>query len=367
MTSKPFLLVDCSIHNQDLYYATEFLAEDRFLYLKSGDKEIILIPQMELGRARKESRISDIRTTADYGVIEKLKRHGRERAYCLVVSELLRDEGITDVCVPHNFQIFLADELRSHGFKINPVPSPITKLRAIKTRNEIEYIKKAQMCCEAAMQSAVDAIRKAEIRDGVLEKSGQPLSSEGVKAVIEHTLIDCGCESHSTIVACGTDAADPHNTGTGALSADENIVIDIFPRLRMERYWADMTRTVARGSPSQALIEMYDAVLDAQSAGLGMVRAGISGSDIHNAVCDVFEDQGYLDLFIHSTGHGVGLDVHEDPHIGVGGGMLEAGNVITIEPGLYDHEIGGIRIEDLVVVTETGCRNLTTMEKRFVV
>ena len=367
MTSKSFLMVDCSIHNQDLYYATGFLAEDKFLYLKSGDKEIILIPAMELGRARKESRISDIRTTTDYGAIEKIKQHGRERAYCLVVSELLRDEGITRVSVPHNFPIFIADELRSQGFVIEPILSPITKLRTIKTRNEIGYIKKAQICCEAAMQSAVGAIRKAEIRDGVLEDSGHVLTSERIRAVIEHTLIDCGCESHSTIVACGTDAADPHNTGTGVLSADENIVIDIFPRLRMERYCADMTRTVARGSPSQALLEMYDAVLDAQTAGIGMVRAGISGSDVHNAVCDVFEDQGYLDLFIHSTGHGVGLDVHEEPYIGAGGGMLEAGNVITIEPGLYDHKIGGIRIEDMVLVTKNGCETLTTMEKRFVV
>lgn len=367
MTPNSFLLIDDSAHNQDLYYATHFLASDRFLYLKSGNKEILLVPQMELGRAQKESHISDVRTSADYGIIEKLERYGRERAYCTVVAELLRDEGITRVDVPRNFPVFLADGLRSHGFEITPIPGPITRLRTIKSGEEIEYIKKAQMCCEAAMKIAVGAIRKAEIMDGVLVDSSQVLTSEMIRSIIEHTMIDCGCESHSTIVACGKDAADPHNTGTGMLRADESIVIDICPRLRGERYCADMTRTVARASPSQALLEMYDAVLNAQLTAIGMVRAGMSGEDIHNAVCDAFKDRGYQELFIHSTGHGVGLDVHEEPSIATGGEVLEAGNVITIEPGLYDSDIGGVRLEDLVVVTGKGCENLTTMEKRFVV
>ena len=369
MTPTPYLLIDNSVHNQDMYYATRFLAPDQFSYLRSGDEEILMVPEMELGRAEKESRISDIRTTADYSVIEKLKRYGRDRAQSLVISELLHDEGVTEVSVPYNFPVFLADELRCGGFKITPVQSPIRKLRSVKTREEVEWIKKTQIYCEAAMQSAIDLIRRAGIGKGVLTDpdSDQLLTSERIRAVIERALLDCGCESQGTIVACGKGAADPHNAGRGALSADESIVIDIFPCLKMERYYADMTRTVARGSPSRALSEMYDAVLDAQTVALGVVRAGISGEDVHEVVCDVFEDAGYRELFIHSTGHGVGLDVHEAPHIGVGGEMLKAGNAITIEPGLYDPEIGGIRIEDLVVVTKSGCENLTTIGKGFVV
>ena len=372
MTSASFLLIDDSIHNSDMYYATRFLASDRFLYLKSQNKEILLISQMELGRARMESEISDIRTTTDYDIIGKLKRYGRGAAYNVVVFELLHDEGVTRVSVPHNFPVSIADALRSHGVEIIPVPSPIAKLRSVKSSGEIGQIKKAQACCENAMQTAIDAIRRAKVVDGVLfdsdsnSNSDQPLTSERVRAVIEHTLIDCGCESESTIVAGGMDASNPHNVGTGVLRVDESIVIDIFPRLSQERYYADMTRTVARGSPSQELIEMYDAVLDAQSVGLMTVRAGVSGGDVHDAVCDCFRDYGYLDMFPHSTGHGVGLDVHEDPSIGTGGEVLEAGNVITIEPGLYG-EMGGIRLEDLVVVTENGCSNLTTITKRFLV
>lgn len=369
MTPTPFLMIGNSVHNQDLYYATRFLAPDQFLYLGAGGEDILMVPEMELGRARKESRIRDIRTTSDYQVIEKLKQYGRDRAQSRVVSELLHDEGITEVRVPHNFPVFLADELRGDGFKITPIQSPIRKLRSVKTREEIEWIKKAQSCCEAAMQSAIDLIRRAEVRRGVLTDPGsdQPLTSEQVRTAIERTLIDCGCESDGAIVAGGKGAADPHNAGRGALKEDESIVIDIFPRLKRERYYADMTRTVARGTPSRALSEMYDAVLDAQTTALGAVRTGASGEEVHDVACGVFEDAGYRELFIHSTGHGVGLDVHEAPHIGIGGETLKAGNVITIEPGLYDPDIGGIRIEDLVVVTKSGCENLTTIGKGFLV
>ncbi|MEA1908333.1 MAG: M24 family metallopeptidase, partial [Euryarchaeota archaeon] len=278
MAQNPTLIIDDSVHNSDLYYVTRFLAQDRFLYLNSGEREILLISQMELGRARNESRIDDIRTTTDYGIIEKSKQYGRETAYNLVVAELLHDEGITRIEVPHNFPVFLADDLRSWGFEVAPTRGGIAELRTVKTRREIEEIKKAQECCEAAMKRAINAIRSAVVSDGVLvdpvhpvdsadsSDSGQALTSEWIRAVIEHTLIDGGCESCSTIVAGGKDGAEPHNMGAGTLNVDESIVIDIFPRLGKERYYADMTRTVARGNPPQALIEMHEAVFDAQSA-----------------------------------------------------------------------------------------------------
>ncbi|HIE31036.1 MAG TPA: aminopeptidase P family protein [Methanosarcinales archaeon] len=365
MTKHPFLIIDDSVHNQDLYYITRFLSYDRFLYLNSKSQEILLISQMEVGRARKESRIDDIRSTADYGITEKTKRYGRETGYNMVIAELLHDEELTSIEVPRSFPVFLADDLRMRGIMVVPVRSHVAELRMVKTEREIRHIKKAQECCEAAMRRAIDMIQRARIRGGALSGQGQVLTSERIRAVIEHTLIDCGCESHSTIVAGGTDGAEPHNTGTGILRADESIVIDIFPRLHKERYCADMTRTVARGNPPLALIEMYDAVLDAQSAAIQAVHAGISGEDVHNVVCDLFEDRGYRKLFPHSTGHGVGLDVHEAPSVATGGEVLKAGNVITIEPGLYDPAIGGIRLEDLVVVTESGHENLTAMEKKF--
>lgn len=242
----------------------------------------------------------------------------------------------------------------------------IQKSNSVKIEKEIAHINKAQICTETAMRQAINLIQRAEVVDGLLLDSGKVLTSERVRASIRSTLTNCGCALHDPIVSCGKDSAEPHNTGAGPLLADKSIVIDIFPKLQKEGYHADMSRTVVRGSPSKILVEMYEAVLDAQIIAINAVRSGVSGEDIHNIVCDLFDDRGYRKLFIHSTGHGVGLNIHEAPYISPGGEVLKAGNVITIEPGLYDPTIGGIRLEDLLVVTESGYKNLTKMKKQFI-
>jgi len=160
------------------------------------------------------------------------------------------------------------------------------------------------------------------------------------------------------------------------LLADEPIVMDMVPRSKKERYYSDMTRTVMRGTPSEELKEMYSAVLDAQVLAISKIKAGVTGSEIHSIVCDVLEERGYetargktgvfTEGFIHSTGHGVGLDVHEAPSLSENGKELKAGCVVTVEPGLYFKNIGGIRLEDVVVVMRNGCKNLTMFEKNLV-
>jgi Xaa-Pro aminopeptidase len=172
------------------------------------------------------------------------------------------------------------------------------------------------------------------------------------------------------IVAGGPAAADPHAHGDGALRWGEAIVMDIFPRSRSSRYFADITRTVVKGEPSGELRSMYQAVMDAQAAALDRVRAGANGADIHRAVLDVFQAAGYdgrpeRPSMPHGTGHGLGLDIHEAPRVGEIDVELLEDEVITIEPGLYHPDIGGVRVEDTVAVTRDGYRNLTTMSKRF--
>jgi len=161
------------------------------------------------------------------------------------------------------------------------------------------------------------------------------------------------------------------------LRAGLPIVLDIFPFDKVSRYWGDMTRTVVRGTPPPEVARMWDAVLEAQQAGLDAVKPGANGRDVHLACCETFKKhgfgsvtKGYRDIqsdarFIHGTGHGVGLEIHEFPRVGDIDVTLEVGDVVTVEPGLYDPRFGGIRIEDLVVVTESGCRNLTTLPKTF--
>jgi len=255
------------------------------------------------------------------------------------------------------------------------IKSPFIKSRAVKTEEEIEKIAASQNAAEKAMDAAIQMIQNARMEDsgsGRLVYEGDVLTGERVLAEISRVLLECGCADDETIVSCGPDSADPHGKTRGALYASHPIVIDIFPQSKKTRYFGDMTRTVIRGKVSEELIRMYDAVKGAQAAGVGAARPGVSCADVHNTVCDYLEAAGYDTYrsgfsvgFIHTTGHGVGLDIHEMPSVSDNSHILEPGNVITIEPGLYYPGIGGIRIEDTIVITKDGCRNLNTMPKIF--
>jgi Xaa-Pro aminopeptidase len=159
-------------------------------------------------------------------------------------------------------------------------------------------------------------------------------------------------------------------TGSGPLKSDEPIVIDLFPVEEKSGYYADMTRTVVKGEPSADLLAMFDALRQAKQLGTSQVKSGVSGADIHQAVVDFFKDQGYESNsrgFIHNLGHGVGLQVHELPTVGPAGKPLVSGNVITIEPGLYYPGIGGVRLEDIGVVTKSGFENFTVFPEELIV
>ncbi|WP_440946222.1 M24 family metallopeptidase [Methanosarcina sp. T3] len=368
-------LMTGNIHSADIYYATRFLASDEFVYLQTeSGKEVLFISEMERGRAEIESRVSNIKTTQDFGYREKIKeKKDVSIAYAACISELLLEEKVKKIAVAYDFPVFYSNYLTEAGFTIVPVKSPFRKMRSLKGPEELEAIKHAQMAGEKAMEAAIALIAGAEERDGILYFEGQILTGAKVNSVIDHTLLDFGCEAEETIVSCGEDTSNPHGTTEGTLRANVPIILDIFPKSKKKRYFADMTRTVLKGEASEKLKAMYETVLAAQQKALEMVKPGVQSSEIHSAVCDLFEARGYHTYrsgskagFTHSTGHGVGLDIHELPGVGENGVILEAGNVITIEPGLYYPEIGGIRLEDMVLVTKTGYENLTGLEKKFV-
>ncbi len=220
------------------------------------------------------------------------------------------------------------------------------------------------------MRKAVDLIAGSQPRGDILFYQDQPLLSEQVRSAIEVSLLEDGCETMDTIVAGGAEAADPHARGAGPLHANAPIVIDIFPRSKISRYYADMTRTVLRGEATPEVSEIFAAVRQAQDVGIEAIRSGISGKEVHSRVAQVFRDAGYPETegcgFTHSTGHGVGLDVHEKPVLSEIGETLQSAQVVTVEPGLYYPQIGGVRLEDLVVVRENGCENLTHFERELV-
>lgn len=363
------LFIGDSFCESDMYYLSRFFSFDRFAILAS-DKIVLLVSSLEQGRAVLESCADVVASTSEYGIHEKLKASERpEEAYLLALLEFLRDQEVSRIGVPRRFPAGFFYSL-SKEFSIRIVESPVSNWREIKCQEEIDAIRSVQRSCELAMRSAVKLISKSKIINEKLYLGGKPLTSEKVRGAIEVALLREGCEAVDTIVAGGASAANPHARGSGALPAGGPIVIDIFPRSRSTRYFADMTRTVTKGEPDLKLIEIYQAVLEAQTAALSMLQAGADGREVHAKVCQVFDNYGFYERdksgFIHSTGHGIGLEIHELPSISEAGSILKSGSVVTVEPGLYYPDIGGVRLEDLAVIRKGGCENLTEFEKRFV-
>lgn len=367
-----FLMVSESMHNANMYYATKFAAPDAFIFIQTKKKEILLVSQMEYERGRKESSIRDVRSILDYGMREKLNEYrDADRALTWVLKKFFEEEKIVKIGVPRDFPTFLSDELRSLGFSIECMDKLIEKSREVKTAEEIAYIERAQLACEEAMKRAKEVIKSCKEKKGLLFNGSEVLTSEKIRSIIELRLAELGCSAEETIVASGRQSSDPHCAGTGYIQSSAPVVIDIFPRLKREKYYADMTRTFLAAMPSSEFEEMRSSVLKAQNIALKMIKPGLTGKAIHDAVCDSFAEDGYKTLregkissgFLHGTGHGVGLAVHEGPGLNETGEALREGNVITVEPGLYDPDIGGVRIEDLVVVTGKGHRNLTRFPK----
>ncbi len=363
-----FLLLGDSLCNLDLYYLSSFFAPDRFALLAS-DSLSILVSGMEKSRATKESG-ANVESTSDYGIMEKLKLFEKpEDAYVAVLKEFLQNHNVKRLGISGDFPVKMYQRL-AEEFALKITESPVSGWRAVKSSVEIEAIRRSQRACESAMKAAIDVIGRSQPKGELLLFDGTPLTSEKVKFAIDVALLEMGCEATDTIVTGGKDAADPHCNGSGPLPSNAPIVIDIFPRSKTSRYFADMTRTVLRGEADPDVVDLYDAVLEAQNAGLKAVKAGTTGKEVHARVCDVFKESGYPEReergFIHSTGHGVGLEIHERPSLSEVGGILECGNVVTVEPGLYYPELAGVRLEDLVVVTSSGCDNLTKLEKRLI-
>jgi Xaa-Pro aminopeptidase len=372
-------LVDAASDDSDQFYLSGFDAPDPFLTLYDGDDvRLLFVRSLEYARAVEESDATTVQRFVDFDHQSKIDEYGQREAADRVRAAFLRAHGVDSVAVPPRFPLRTADGLREQGIDVlADEDGTITEIRATKTDDEIEHVRTAQKANEAAMERAEHLISEASVDDdGRLRYDGDVLTSERVKEGIEVTLLRHGCALDETIVACGRDAADPHDRGSGPLVAGEPIIVDIFPQDKATKYHADMTRTFCRGDPGDTIREWYDLTQQAKAAALDAVEPGVSGEAVHDAVCDVYEDAGLPTLrsderaetgFIHSTGHGVGLDVHELPRVGPGGSELRPGHVITIEPGLYDPDVGGVRIEDFVVVTEDGFENLTDYPEQFVV
>ena len=380
---RTLLVIGAPQHDASAYHLAGFLAPDPVICLRAGGKRYLAVSALEYGRAAKEAPVDELISFDELELI-KLARELKSgaRAFAAATANLLMRLGAegSTITVPPHFGVAYADELRARGFEIEADGRLFADLRRAKSQSEISNIEEAQRAVEEACAHAVGVLQEAGVaEDGTLRWRGETLTSEGLRAEIEVELLRRGCAAdEGTITAGGPQAADPHERGSGPLRAGEAIILDVFPRSQGSRYYADMTRTFVKGEPGDELRNMYDAVLEAQETALSMIRAGVNGRDIHEKVSDILHEKGYktgkhdqkpgeplTEGFFHGTGHGVGLEVHEAPRVSTIDEELRAGDVVTVEPGLYEPGVGGVRIEDLVVVTEDGCRNLTRFPKEF--
>jgi len=368
-------LVEGGGRNSDQRYLSRFAPFDPFLTLFDADmaKTHLLIWGSDEEQGKLHSRADVVYTPNDFGVHEIILSHESHDTQTKVVNAFLDELGIGSLAIDRTFPVGRADTLRDE-VEVTVTDGLLLPLRARKTADEIEAIRRAQAATDAAFRRVHTLLETAHVTGDVVSLDGEVLTIEQVVTDIQMTLFefDCFLEG-SPVFGVGAATADPHVYDSGPLRPDVPILIDLGPMHKATGYHADMTRTFVKGTPSPEIEDAFALVEQALEAAVAMIEPGVSAAAVNDRVCDIFEEAGYTTLrtqedpesgYLHYTGHGIGLDIHESPHCSPNGGQLEEGNVITIEPGLYRPDTGGVRIEDTIVVTSDGCRNITAFPRR---
>ncbi|HIF01309.1 MAG TPA: aminopeptidase P family protein, partial [Fuerstia sp.] len=354
--------------NNTLLWRIRFMVGDpvALLELPNGDgvRSVLLLRDIEMHRARQSANVDQVGCPADFTPEGGLSGD-RETATAQAAAECLRREGITEVVADRSLPLIFAEFLTRAGITVQCDTELWVGDRRQKSEEEIEHLRQSQHVTEQAMQFACEMIGTAEAGSGgVLFKENQPLTSERVRIAVDHFLMDKGFTNPRSIIAGGPNGADCHEVGAGELLTGLPVIVDIFPRSRSTLYWGDCTRTVVHGDIPDEIRKMNETVRKAKSAGVNAVAPGVTGEQVHRATIQVIQDQGFsvglpddqapdsYCAMTHGTGHGVGLDVHEPPLLDMKGPKLLVGDVLTIEPGLYRRDMGGVRVEDMVVVTK---------------
>ena len=362
------LIIADSFNNSDIFYATKVLIPDPFIYLKAKSNSYILASELEFERIRKEIS-KNITVVPLENYVKKAKQKFKNINLAALAYLLLKEKNIKSINVPATFPTLYADFLRKQKIKLK-IRNPLFKQRIIKTQEEIKQIEKVQRVAEKAFNHAVSIIKKAKIKDNYLYHKDKKLTSEYLKKQIQEIFSNYNLEiPEDLIISSGKDTAYPHKTGSGAIKSHAPIIIDIFPRSLKTRYYTDMTRTICKGKPKNPRMqEIYNLVKQAQEEAYKKIKSNSPASAVHNAVLKVFKKHNMEKYFIHSTGHGVGIDIHESPSISSNSKTkLKAGMIITNEPGLYIPNLGGVRLEDILLVTKTGYKNLTKLPKKLII
>jgi Xaa-Pro aminopeptidase len=367
------LLFADTFRSPELRHEVPLGVPDPFLYAERDGVKHIAIGSMEIPRLAALG-LYELHSFEQYGADELI-------AQGLSYAELRREVpmravealGITSAVVPETFPVWLADQLRAKGVELTVDGTFFDERRRVKNEQELAGMRRAQRAAEAGMDAARDLLRRAsETGGGALEVDGSALTVERVKVAMSEAFVRNGATADEFIVAPGAQGAVGHDMGSGPIHAGVPIVVDIWPRDNESFVYCDMTRTFVVGEVPAQVAEWHRLTKEALDRAIADIKEGADGRSIFDGTCEIFEAAGeptqrtkepgttLADGFFHGLGHGVGLEVHEEPGMGLAAkDSLRAGDVVTVEPGLYRQGYGGVRLEDLVLVTENGAENLT--------
>ncbi len=365
------LIVAASEHDPDMLYATRMFVPDPFIFLEQNGKRTIVLSDLEIDRGKKQAKADEI---LPYSKFERELQGTSKQAppYEKVLAHFLVKRRVHSAVVPDNFPLRYAEELAENQIHVQASNGLFWADRETKTDDELRLMRRALSITEKGMARAIEVLAACKARrNKKLDWFGRVLTSEILRAEIDSAILHAGGLPANTIVAGGDQACDPHERGSGPLLADSLIILDIFPRDAASGYYGDMTRTVVRGRASEEQRRLWETVRAGQALALKKMKPGADGLKVHTDVKKFFTDQGFPTEvrdgrqvgFFHGTGHGLGLEIHEFPRFQKT--VFKPGQVITVEPGLYYPGLGGVRIEDVAVVTGTGNRLISKFEKRL--
>lgn len=362
--------------NNALYHRLRFSVGDPAVLIESSAEpahRVVILRDIEMDRARREAQVDEVFCPADFAPEDGLSGD-RETATAQSLAEYLARAGVGSVIADRTLPLIYSYHLQQRGIDIDCDLDLGVIQRRSKDEQEIEWLAAAQATTERAMELACQLVARATARaDGILEHDGAELTSERVRQAVDVFLLQQGFRNPGSIIACGPEGADCHWLGTGSIRTGQPVIIDIFPEDRQTRYNGDCTRSVVHGDIPDEVANMHAAVASAKRSAIDVCQAGVTGEQVHATTARVIREYGYemglpgpdapktYCAMVHGTGHGIGLDVHEPPLLDVGGPALVVGDAVTVEPGLYSQAIGGIRIEDMIIIESDGCRNLNRL------
>jgi len=366
------LILADSIRSPEMRHEVPIAVPDPFLYAEHDGRRVAVVASLEADRIRKACPGIEVIPLDALGIDELLGQGvDRAEANLRVYARACRELGVREAVVPPTFPLELADWLRNDGIELATGRDDFAARRRRKTDAELGGLRRAQRACEAALDVAREMLRSAEA-NGALSLDGAPLTSERIRAEVERVFSEHGVYADEFIVSHGPQTAIGHEAGHGQILPGEPITFDLFPRDRESGVYTDMTRTYVVGEIPAELREWHRLCKEALDRVVAAVKPGVNGRALFEISCELFQEHGHptqltkqpgevlQDGFFHSLGHGVGLEVHERPALGRVGDDLVAGDVIALEPGLYRSGYGGVRLEDIAIVTEDGVEVVTS-------